>query len=191
MVDIYDTPEKGKKKAYKSKSVVSDESDGYAGSAFGSSALNGSDGEDSDAAVPVAAEELRALARTDQKSTTTPKWKKATLAYSHNENNISFHRPSGPLSPIHNFTETTAEFPVCSLCGLEHDDGACYMTDNSENLVQYREIMMLHASDEPLEMRVSFWLSFYYNLASLSRSNRSKLQLQSSTGHCLSGVRCI
>lgn len=164
MVDIYATPEKekGKKKAYKSKSVVSDESD--IGSTFASSALNGSEGEDSDAAAPVAAIELRSLAQTDQNSANTPKAKKGTLAYPYNDNNIASRHQSGPLSSIHNqFAGAAAEFPVCSLCGLRHDDGACYMTESSENLVQYRELIMMHGGDEPIEMRVSFQLSFITN----------------------------
>lgn len=47
--------------------------------------------------------------------------------------------------------------PVCSLCGERHGDGfgECPMTDSSQNLAEYRELLILHADDEPWETRVS------------------------------------
>jgi hypothetical protein len=43
----------------------------------------------------------------------------------------------------------------CGLCGKMHRLGDCRMTDNSENLAGYRELLLLHAEDEPIDMRVS------------------------------------
>lgn len=47
------------------------------------------------------------------------------------------------------------EYPECGLCGGRHGDGfgECPMTDKSENLAEYREILILHADDEDWETR--------------------------------------
>lgn len=44
---------------------------------------------------------------------------------------------------------------LCGLCNTRHGKGICYMTEDSANLVEYREILMNHASDEP--QRVKVW----------------------------------
>ncbi|EIN14062.1 hypothetical protein PUNSTDRAFT_140446 [Punctularia strigosozonata HHB-11173 SS5] len=49
--------------------------------------------------------------------------------------------------------ERMQEDDVCGLCGLQHDVGGCYMTESSENLAEYRHIILVHAVDEPLEER--------------------------------------
>ncbi|KAF7310762.1 SNF2 family DNA-dependent ATPase [Mycena chlorophos] len=47
--------------------------------------------------------------------------------------------------------------PPCSLCGDRHSDqlGACLMTENSEHLAEFREMLILHADDEPLDKRLA------------------------------------
>lgn len=64
--------------------------------------------------------------------------------------------PNTPLSPIQNY----AAIEICGLCGRRHDDrpGECLMTEKSENLAEFREMLILHADDEPLELRVDFTL---------------------------------
>jgi hypothetical protein len=49
-----------------------------------------------------------------------------------------------------------AATPLCGLCGTRHGDGLgeCSMTDKSENLAEYREILILHADDEDWVTRV-------------------------------------
>jgi len=42
----------------------------------------------------------------------------------------------------------------CGLCGQCHGPGQCLMMDRSENLAEYREMLILHADDEPWEERV-------------------------------------
>jgi chromodomain-helicase-DNA-binding protein 4 len=49
---------------------------------------------------------------------------------------------------------------TCGLCGLEHRSGACYMTESSENLAEYRLILMMHAADEPIQERVGRSIAF-------------------------------
>lgn len=62
-------------------------------------------------------------------------------------------------------------FPVnaasgaCGLCGQSHGPGNCPMTEASENLVEYREMLIMHAGDETYEHRVS------YSLHSLDNSS--------------------
>lgn len=41
----------------------------------------------------------------------------------------------------------------CGLCGQNHA-GVCPVTDSSEYLAEYREMLILHADDEPWEERV-------------------------------------
>lgn len=43
----------------------------------------------------------------------------------------------------------------CGLCGGKHGIKQCLMTDRSENLAEYRMMLIMHADDEPWEDRVS------------------------------------
>ncbi|KAK0464991.1 SNF2 family DNA-dependent ATPase [Desarmillaria tabescens] len=54
-----------------------------------------------------------------------------------------------PFTAIQNTVDT------CGLCGKRHGDrlGECAMTDKSENLAEFREMLILHADDEPFEER--------------------------------------
>lgn len=54
-----------------------------------------------------------------------------------------------PLSPIHD-----AGFRECGLCNSAHKPGACTMTRTSENLVEYRLMIITHTDDEPWDDRV-------------------------------------
>ncbi len=42
----------------------------------------------------------------------------------------------------------------CGLCGQQHGDSECAMVERSENLAEYREMLINHADDEPWEERV-------------------------------------
>ncbi|KAG1825750.1 SNF2 family N-terminal domain-containing protein [Suillus subaureus] len=44
---------------------------------------------------------------------------------------------------------------LCGLCNTRHGKGICYMTEDSTNLVEYREILMSHESDEPWAVRAA------------------------------------
>ncbi|KAJ7492793.1 SNF2 family DNA-dependent ATPase [Mycena latifolia] len=59
---------------------------------------------------------------------------------------------NGPLSPIQNF----ASLEPCTLCGSRHSDqlGECMMTEKSEHLAEFREMLILHPEDEPLKKRL-------------------------------------
>lgn len=41
----------------------------------------------------------------------------------------------------------------CGLCGRDHGMKECLMTDNSQNLAEYRLMLIMHADDEPWEER--------------------------------------
>ncbi|KAJ7932575.1 SNF2 family DNA-dependent ATPase [Mycena leptocephala] len=60
---------------------------------------------------------------------------------------------NGPLAPIQNLTNQEP----CTLCGLRHGDrlGECMMTEKSEHLAEFREMLILHPEDEPLEKRLA------------------------------------
>ncbi|KAG2075089.1 hypothetical protein BDR04DRAFT_1133497 [Suillus decipiens] len=42
---------------------------------------------------------------------------------------------------------------LCGLCNTRHGKGICYMIEDSTNLVEYREMLMNHESDEPWTVR--------------------------------------
>ncbi|KAG6818079.1 hypothetical protein H0H87_009234 [Tephrocybe sp. NHM501043] len=60
-----------------------------------------------------------------------------------------------PLVPIHNSEPPLVQY--CGLCGKRHGEGLgqCVMTDKSEYLAEYREMLLLHADDEPWEERTA------------------------------------
>ncbi|KLO20752.1 hypothetical protein SCHPADRAFT_816295 [Schizopora paradoxa] len=59
-------------------------------------------------------------------------------------------REPRPLSPIHNTGPRE-----CGLCHSTHGPGGCLMTQTSENLVEYRMMLVTHADDEPWDDRVA------------------------------------
>ncbi|KAJ7042418.1 SNF2 family DNA-dependent ATPase [Mycena alexandri] len=60
---------------------------------------------------------------------------------------------NGPFSPIQNFPNQEP----CALCRNHHGDqlGECMMTEKSEHLAEFREMLILHPDDEPLEKRLA------------------------------------
>jgi hypothetical protein len=52
---------------------------------------------------------------------------------------------------------------------MAHPDGPgeCFMTDQSEHLAEFREMLLLHADDEPWEQRVTFFACHVYNCLTL------------------------
>jgi len=67
-----------------------------------------------------------------------------------------------PLLPIQNTVQQTLS--DCGLCGQSHHGGSCVMVARSENLAEYREMLIFHADDEPLEERVCQMFSFIHPL---------------------------
>ncbi|KAF8640689.1 hypothetical protein AX17_000345 [Amanita inopinata Kibby_2008] len=121
----------------KSRSVVSDTSS-YVGSGFES-------GNETEASMSMAVDldSLADKATKDRKLTgSSPKSmvaRQRTPAY-------------GTNTPPARATEEMTE---CGLCGKRHGDrlGECRMTDRSESLAQFREMLILHAEDEPWDER--------------------------------------
>ncbi|KAF8973574.1 hypothetical protein BDZ97DRAFT_1690769 [Flammula alnicola] len=56
-----------------------------------------------------------------------------------------------PLDSIQNIEQQ--DILDCGLCGQRHGPGECPMIERSENLAEYREMLILHADDEPWEER--------------------------------------
>lgn len=65
---------------------------------------------------------------------------------------IERHRASGTSS---------LEWGSCGLCGTNHPDGQCDMTRDSDNLSEYRKILMEN-KDEPWEIRVRTISTVFY-----------------------------
>ncbi|KAE9408278.1 hypothetical protein BT96DRAFT_914203 [Gymnopus androsaceus JB14] len=51
------------------------------------------------------------------------------------------------------FPATNVPPGLCGLCGQRHGPGNCPMTESSENLVEYREMLIMHTEDESYEHR--------------------------------------
>ncbi|CAA7268012.1 unnamed protein product [Cyclocybe aegerita] len=60
-------------------------------------------------------------------------------------------RSKHPLNAIQNNGHVITH--DCGLCGQRHGSGQCAMVERSENLAEYREMLTLHADDEPWEER--------------------------------------
>lgn len=67
----------------------------------------------------------------------------------------------------------------CGLCGDRHGSGECLMVDRSENLAEYREMLILHADDEPWEERVRLFDSSKCMSLSLMPFTRTQLFVRS------------
>lgn len=57
-----------------------------------------------------------------------------------------------PLLPYQNTLQPSLS--DCGLCGRTHHGGECVMIERSEDLAEYREMLIFHADDEPWEERV-------------------------------------
>ena len=59
--------------------------------------------------------------------------------------------------PLSLAANTNRDVQYCGLCARMHGEGPgeCVMTGRSENLAEFREILLLHADDEPWEQRAS------------------------------------
>ena len=68
----------------------------------------------------------------------------------------------------------------CGLCGDRHGSGECPMVDHSENLAEYREMLILHADDEPWEERVRFFDSSFKCMSLNTVSSTTCLLLERS-----------
>ncbi|KIL71765.1 hypothetical protein M378DRAFT_155365 [Amanita muscaria Koide BX008] len=124
------SPPKGKKKSKsKSKSVASD-----------TSSYSESDHQSDEESVKSAAIDVDAdFLMINGTAETQPHKSRSNL--------IQSEQGRGPAD--------TTRLTECGLCGLVHGTGSgeCFMTDKSEYLAEYREMLILHSTDEPWEVR--------------------------------------
>ncbi|KAI0785072.1 SNF2 family N-terminal domain-containing protein [Abortiporus biennis] len=52
-------------------------------------------------------------------------------------------------------SKSVVDDDYCGLCGKQHGESACEMTNDVQNLIEYREILMNHSDDEPLADRLA------------------------------------
>lgn len=147
MLDLPDTPTKGKEKDKKGKGKQkANKSDDDA--AFDDSDIDDSDGQS--IASGAASDDLD-ISLADQLVKQKQKKKKSRYIDQIQSKRAS---PTAPLSPIHNRLSLGDTDPSCGLCGLEHPNRPCFMTESSENLAEYRRILMAVDSGESIEERV-------------------------------------
>ncbi|KAH7930550.1 hypothetical protein BV22DRAFT_56154 [Leucogyrophana mollusca] len=136
---LEDTPSKhkGRRKRKSSKATGSDSDDAYLDSP-------GVPAEESDASTgSMNAEAGPLLDPADREILKPPRPHKPHKKARYREISPSF-------PPIQNPGD---DDDICGLCGGTHGDGVCYMTESSENLVEYREILLKHVDNESLEER--------------------------------------
>jgi chromodomain-helicase-DNA-binding protein 4 len=140
-LDETPTKVKSKKKKRTSKSAISDESDAYVVSAASST--------ESEHVVLYPTPPRERDVQEDP-------------AQARHPSSLIAANPTACNNSLPNFSSKIDKNPavhqtegICGLCGSAHS-GPCYMTDSSENLAEYRRMLMFDAVDEPLEERV--WL---------------------------------
>lgn len=101
---------------------------------------NSEDGDDDDSDD--------AMADGDFAITTKSKLPQVSLAQ------VSDIAKNNPLTSSSHNVEQQQPTIDCGLCGYRHGFGECLMVDRSANLAEYREMLILHADDEPWEERV-------------------------------------
>jgi chromodomain-helicase-DNA-binding protein 4 len=136
-----DSPTKGKprgKKRDRSKSAVSEESDVYVNANLSQSEISSDEPLGYDVKQDIAELGVRAVKEPPMKlsqSTANPvSWSTPTFA--------------SDSKPTHSW-----KVAVCAMCGNVHH-GTCGMTDRSENLVHYRQLLFTEQSGESFEERV-------------------------------------
>ncbi|EGO30851.1 hypothetical protein SERLADRAFT_444458 [Serpula lacrymans var. lacrymans S7.9] len=156
--DFDDTP--GKTKKRKSKSVTSGESDAYPGSPMqtdkdSSVSSHLSIGDEGIIQNVMATEDqmLQPKAQRPQPlDLNGPDSSSVTARYRPSNTYVSVS--SAPQAPT-NSNMKEYDIESCGLCGLAHGSGSCLMTERSENLAEYRAILLKHGGDEPPEERAS------------------------------------
>jgi chromodomain-helicase-DNA-binding protein 4 len=127
-LDFLDSPVKEthrKRKRKKSKSTASEESDAYVNA--NQSQSENSDDELLDSGLN---QDLAELGVSTVRDSKTPTW-------------LNSRDPSAHPQ----------ETGLCAMCGNTHQ-GTCEMTDNSKNLVHYRQMLLANQTGEPFEERV-------------------------------------
>jgi hypothetical protein len=77
--------------------------------------------------------------------------------------------PSGPSIPVIRYrafdpnnaypsqvtsSSNSGHQQFCGLCEMRHGEGDCSMTKSSKNLAEFRQMLISHSDDEPVEVRV-------------------------------------
>jgi hypothetical protein len=149
-LDFLDTPMKVKPRGKKRKSrSTGSESDAYVNE-------NLSQSENSNS------EPLSDEVRQDISELRVPKVKHVEISTNLPTERFPLPSTSGPVSqPSPTYAQQSRldpsaheqEVAVCAMCGNIHQ-GTCGMTERSENLVHYRQILLTNQTDEPFDDRV-------------------------------------
>lgn len=148
-LDLFDSPPKGKpqgKKRKEPKSAASDSSDVYVN--FNLSQSENSSGDES----------LGHEVRQDIAELGVPAVKGSHVKGHEPPTRLpqSSADPVSQLAPTfasHSKPAQSREIAVCAMCGNVHQ-GTCGMTERSENLAHYRQLLLTGQSGEPFEERV-------------------------------------
>ena len=153
MVDFLDSPDKGKsrgKKRKKSRSTVSEsESDGYVNANLSLSENSSDDPFQEDLRQDISG--LRNPVTGNPKKSTGLSGNGFVPPDASTSASQSTPTPTWPDG--HGAALRSQETAVCAMCGNTHQ-GTCGMTERSENLVHYRQVLFTNETGEPFEERV-------------------------------------
>ena len=147
-LDFLDTPTKGKpqgKKRQKSKSAVSDESDVYVNANISQSENSGDE-----SLGDVVEQEIAELGVPAVKGSIVKGYEPPVRSSQSITDPV---RRSTPTSVPDSKPTHSWKVGVCAMCGNDHQ-GTCGMTERSENLVHYRQLLFTEQSGESFEERV-------------------------------------
>ena len=147
-IDFLDSPTKVRrqgKKRKKSESPVSDESDGYVNANLSQSENSSDESLGSDVRQDVAELGVPAVKDSVVKGHEPPMKLPQSTA--------DPVRRSSPTFASHSKPADSRKVPVCAMCGNVHQ-GTCGLTERSENLAHYRQLLFTEQSGESPEERV-------------------------------------
>jgi chromodomain-helicase-DNA-binding protein 4 len=147
-LDFLDTPTKGKpqgKKRKKSESAVSDESDVYVNANLSQSENSSDESLGHEVRQDIAELGVPAVKGSVVKGYEPPK----RLSQS----TVDPVSRSTPTFASHSKPAHSPKVAVCAMCGNVHQ-GTCGLTERSENLAQYRQLLFTEQSGESFEERV-------------------------------------
>lgn len=151
MVDFLDSPGKSKprgKKQKKSRSTASEsESDAYVNPNL-SQSENSSDEQLQEDFKQDVAELRNPVVGNSKKSTGL-----SENAFLPPTASASTSRPTPTPALPHSAATRQQVVAICAMCGNAHQ-GTCGMTERSENLVHYRQVLFTNETGEPFEERV-------------------------------------
>lgn len=157
MVDFLDSPPKSKsrgKKRKKSRSTVSEsESDAYVNANLSQSEHSSNEPLQEDLRQDISGLHDPVMGNPKKSTGLSGNGFPPPPPLPSTSASVSRSTPAPARIDGHGAVARRQETAVCAMCGNAHQ-GTCGMTERSENLVHYRQVLFTNETDEPFEERV-------------------------------------